>query len=283
MNITHNSRNVLTIEMDDVKSGWEKWFLLSSDRHWDAVNCDRKLMLQHLGQAKERDAHILDTGDFFSMMEGRYDPRRNFDNMRPEYVMQNYLDAISDDAIKQLKPYADRFLLLGRGNHDQAVKKHNGTDVMSTLAKGLRGAGANVQLGGYSGWVRFQFIISGTQKVRKQLYYFHGSGGGGEVTRGVIRSNRMSVYIDNADFIITGHTHDMWDVPIAHRTLNNKGNIVQYNCRCINLGTYADDYGDGYDGYFVESGKSPRPRGAAWLRFYLLNNEIKSDITFAID
>ena len=283
MNITHTSRNVLTLSFDDIKAGWEKWFLLSTDRHWDAVNCDRKLMFQHLEQARERDAHILDTGDFFSMMEGRYDPRRNFDNIRPEYVMKDYLGAIVKDAHNQLKEYADLFLLLGKGNHDQAVMKHNAIDVMSLLTgKMNEEEGANIQLGGYGGWVRFQFSI-GNKRSRRQLYYFHGSGGGGEVTRGVIRSNRMSVYIDNADFIVTGHTHDMWDVPIAHRTLNNKGKIIQYNCRCINLGTYSDDYGDGYDGYFVESGKSPRPRGAAWLRFYMYNNEIKHEIILAID
>jgi len=282
VNITHNSRNVLTIEMDEVKAGWEKWFLLSSDRHWDSPQCDRKLMFQHLEQAKERDAHIIDSGDFFSMMEGRYDPRRNFDNMRPEYVMTNYLDAISDDAVKQLMPYADRFLMLGRGNHDQAVKKHNGTDVMSTLSKGLRQAGANVQLGGYSGWVRFQFK-RGNERTLKQLYYFHGSGGGGEVTRGVIRTNRIGVYVEGADFVIMGHTHDSWDVPIKKIKLNRKGNIETYNCRYLNLGTYTDDYGDGYDGFFVESGKSPRPRGAAWLRFYAYNNEIKQEIILAID
>ena len=282
MDITHTSRNVLTLSFDDVKAGWEKWFLLSSDRHWDAVNCDRKLMFQHLEQAKERDAHIIDSGDFFSMMEGRYDPRRNFDNMRKEYVMQNYLDAISDDAVKQLSPYADRFLMLGRGNHDQAVKKHNGTDVMSTLSKGLRQAGANVQLGGYSGWVRFQFM-RGKQRTLKQLYYFHGSGGGGEVTRGVIRTNRIGVYVEAADFVIMGHTHDSWDVPIKKIRLNRQGKVETYNCRYLNLGTYADDYGDGYDGFFVESGKSPRPRGAAWLRFYAYNHEIKHEIILAID
>jgi len=282
MEIKHNSRNVMTISMD-VKAGWEQWFLLSSDRHWDSVKCDRKLMFQHLKQVKERNAYILDTGDFFDMMQGRYDPRKSYSELRPEYVMDDYLGAISRDAVKQLKPYADRFLLLGRGNHDQAVKKHNSIDVMSLLAAGLnRQPGANVQLGGYSGWVRFQFR-RGKFRIRKQLYYFHGSGGGGEVTRGVIRTNRMAVYVENADFVITGHTHDFWDVPIKKMRLNNKGNIESYNCRYLNLGTYSNDYGDGFEDWWVESGKSPRPRGAIWLRFHYINDMIKNDIILDID
>ena len=167
MEIIHTGRNVLTLSFDDVKSGWEKWFLLSSDRHWDSAQCDRKLMFDHLKQAVERDAHIIDTGDFFSMMEGKYDPRKNYENLRPEYVMEDYLGAITRDAIKQLKPYADRFVLLAKGNHDQSVKKHNSIDVMTLLTDGLRDAGSNVQLGGYSGWVRFQF--NGGTRTRKQL------------------------------------------------------------------------------------------------------------------
>jgi len=270
--------------MDDVKAGWQKWFLLSSDRHWDSPNCDRKLMFQHLEQAKERDAHILDTGDFFSMMEGRYDPRRQFSNIRPEYLLDNYLGEIVADAYKQLKPYSDRFVLLGRGNHDQKVMKHNSLDVMSLLTGKLNEVpGAKIQLGGYGGWVRFQFK-RGKQRICRRLYYFHGAGSGrAEVTRGVIRTNRMGMYVESANFVIMGHSHDMWDVPIKKIRMNAKGNIEQYNCRYLNLGTYSDDYGDGYGGFHVESGKSPRPRGAAWLRFYWYNEELKHEITLAID
>jgi len=283
MDISHNSRNVLTLQMDDVKAGWEKWFLLSSDRHWDSIKCDRKLMFEHLEQVKERDAHIIDTGDFFDMMQGRYDPRRNFSNMRPEYLMDNYLGEIVTDAHKQLKPYADRFVLLGRGNHDQAVKKHNSIDTMSLLAgKMNEEPNTKIQLGGYSGWVRFQFK-RGKERIRRVLWYFHGSGGGGEVTRGVIRTARMGVYVEGADFVIMGHTHDSWDVPIKKIKLNQKGKITPYNCRYLNLGTYSDDYGDGYEGYWVESGKSPRPRGAAWLRFYWYNDQLRHEITLAIE
>jgi len=283
LDITHTSRNVLTLSFNDVKAGWEKYFLLSSDRHWDSVNCDRKLMFEHLKLAKERDAHIIDSGDFFDMMQGKYDPRKSYSNMRPEYLDDNYLGEIVTDAYKQLKPYADRFVMLGRGNHDQAIRKHNSIDTMSLLTGKLNEVpGAKIQLGGYSGWIRFQFKRN-NHRVLKQMYYFHGSGGGGEVTRGVIRTNRMSVYIEGADFVITGHTHDIWDVPITKIRLNRKGNIEKYNCRFINLGTYSDAYKDGHDGWWVESGKSPRPKGAAWLRFFWYNDQLRHEITLAID
>ena len=282
MNVTQTGKNVLTVLFDDVKSGWEQWFLLSSDRHFDSMHCDRKLMFADLNKARERNALIIDTGDFFSMMQGKYDPRKNYDDMRPEYLFQDYLGAIVEDAVAKFTDYADMFLVMGKGNHDLAIKKHNNFDVMSALVSRLNDkAKTHIQLGGYGGWVRFQFV-EGNHRVRKQLHYFHGSGGGAEVTRGVIRTNRMAVYIEGADIVMTGHTHDSWHVPIEKLYLNNKGVITKSVCHFINCGTYEDSYGEGDEGWWVESGKSPRPRGAVWLRFYLESHEIKTDITLAV-
>ena len=149
MEVIHTSKNVLSIVMDDVKLGWEKWFLLSSDRHWDGPKCDRKLMFKHLEKAKQRKASILDFGDFFSMMEGRYDPRRSYDDLRPEYKEKDYLGAIVRDAAKQLRPYAPLFLMIGRGNNDQSVLKNNRVDVMNNFVYYLnKDDNVNIQLGG---------------------------------------------------------------------------------------------------------------------------------------
>jgi hypothetical protein len=36
------NNNVLDID-HEAKAGWEQWYLLSSDRHWDNPHSDRKL------------------------------------------------------------------------------------------------------------------------------------------------------------------------------------------------------------------------------------------------
>ena len=46
--------DVLTVRMDSVKAGWEQWFLLMSDVHWDNPHCNRDLFHKHLKQARER-------------------------------------------------------------------------------------------------------------------------------------------------------------------------------------------------------------------------------------
>jgi hypothetical protein len=36
----------------------------------------------------------------------------------------------------------------------------------------------------------------------------------------------------------------------------------------IKMATYKEEYGDGYGGWHVETGKPPKPLGGWWLRFY---------------
>jgi len=70
--------------------------------------------------------------------------------------------------------------------------------------------------------VRFMFNIGKTQTQCTRLFYHHGWGGGGPVTRGMIDTNRMAVYQD-AEIVWTGHTHDQWIVPIRRQRLSNAG------------------------------------------------------------
>ena len=62
MKVDRVNPHVLDIEMD-YKKGWEQWFLLSSDRHWDNPHSDWALQKEHLDLARERNAKVLDFGD----------------------------------------------------------------------------------------------------------------------------------------------------------------------------------------------------------------------------
>jgi len=275
------SRNVLVVKFENVGEGWEKWFLLSSDRHHDSRDCNRELEREHLDLAQERDAHVLDFGDIFDAMQGKYDPRRSYPEMRGEYLemMQDgrgYLDCIVDDATAFYKPYADRFLLLARGNHETAIQSHNDTDLINRLVGKLNSeAKTQINTGEYGGWVRFMFAINRTQRESVNLKYFHGSGGGGPVTKGVIQSNRQAVYLPDAHIVVNGHIHESWQLALKRERLSERGVIsqdVQYHVRTA---TYKDDYRDGANGWHVERGAPPKPMGATWLRFYLDRSHIR--------
>ena len=111
--ITSNGANVLTVKFSGISSGWEQWFLLSADRHHDNIHCNRQLEREHLEEAKRREAFIIDGGDLFCAMQGKYDPRKSMDDIRPEDVGADYLDRIVRHAAEDYAPYAKQFILIG--------------------------------------------------------------------------------------------------------------------------------------------------------------------------
>lgn len=156
---------------------------------------------------------------------------------------------------------------------NSAIQKNHETDLNERLVERLRGNGGIARRGGYSGFVRFSIYghksnkqLAATQSYK--LWYFHGSGGGGPVTRGVIQTNRQAVYVADADFVLTGHTHDSFSLPIQRIKLNQKDIIEQFRQTHIKTGGYKEEFTDGYGGWHVERGGPPKPTGAYWIRFY---------------
>jgi predicted phosphodiesterase len=259
------SRNVTVIRMD-VAKGFEQRFLLRSDVHHDNPKSRRDMERRHLEEAKERGAGVLDFGDLFCAMPGKYDKRSCKSDVRPEHQKGEYLDALVNCAADFYRPYAENLIVLGDGNHETSIKQRHETDLIERLCGKLSTAGNHVQHGGYSGWVRFMFSRN---KVRQsvRLWYMHGYGGGGPVTQDVIQAQRQRSYIEGADIIVSGHTHDCWAMESVKLQLNG-ANVVEHrpvwNVKCP---TYKEEYVSGESGWHVGTGKPPKPLGAWWLVF----------------
>jgi len=257
---------VLTVRLDIDRPDWEQWFLLRSDAHHDNVHALHELELEHLEQARDRRAGILDFGDLCCAMQGAWDKRKDPRQLRPELIREgNYLDNLVSYNASFYEPFAEHFILMARGNHETAVRKKHETDLTERIAERLRAAGSPVQTMPYAGWVRFMFARF-TQRESVRLRFGHGYGGGGPVTRDVIQTNRQAVYLD-ADIVVSGHTHDQWVVPIMRERLNHNGTPELEEMTFIKCGGYKDEYSSG-DGWAVEKGMPPKPPGACWLRFY---------------
>ncbi|MEE9466391.1 MAG: hypothetical protein V3W14_12560, partial [Candidatus Neomarinimicrobiota bacterium] len=117
----------------DVKVGWEQPVLLRSDVHHDSILCNRSFQLEHLQEAKNRDAMIFGWGDLFDSMQGRFDPRRNMDELRPEYRHSNYYDFVVDDTSEYLEDYAENMVLECKGNHETSILKNANIDLIDRL------------------------------------------------------------------------------------------------------------------------------------------------------
>lgn len=255
----------------DVTTGWEQWFLLRSDVHHDSVACAVELEKEHLEEAKRRNAYIIDCGDLFDAMQGRFDPRRSMDELAEKYRRDDYYDYVVQDTAEFYTPYAGNFLLLAKGNHETAVRKNANTDLTDRLVYLLRtGHGSQVKAGGYGGWIRLMFNFSDGQNTGPRgslkVKYFHGAGGDAPVTRGAIHTNRQAVYLPDADIVLNGHNHHAYYIPITRERLSNKGKQFFDLQHHVRIPGYKQSYGDGTAGWEVMRGGVPKPIGAVWMR-----------------
>jgi len=255
---------------DNYKTGnWEQWVLLSGDRHWDNPKSDWKLQKKHLNEAREKGAAVIDVGDFFCLMQGKYDKRASKSDIRPEHQVNDYFDAVPDTAVEFFREYADLFGVIGYGNHEMSIKRHHETDVLGRFIYRLnKESGSNVHLGGYGGDVKIRFQLpNGSSKRVKTLKYYHGSGGGGPVTKGIIGTNRRAVYMPDADIVVTGHIHEKWAINLTRERITKQGRIYLDDQVHICVGPYKEEYNSGKSGWHVERGAPPKPLGGFWLRF----------------
>jgi hypothetical protein len=266
----HTHRNVVTVHINaQARVDWEQHVLLRTDAHHDNPHCKQDLEKKHLDQARERNAIVIDNGDLFCAMQGKYDKRSSKDSIRPEHQNGCYLDSLVSTAADFYRPYADLFAVLALGNHETAIIKSHETNLTDRLAAELRRDGkSNVLASGYGGWVRFAFDF-GKCKFRqaKLLHHYHGSGGGGPVTKGVIQTNRMIGVHPDSDIVFTGHTHDEWIFPIQRMRVSSHGVPYQDEQLHVRAPGYKDAWDDGFGGFEVERMHQPRPTGAIWLKF----------------
>jgi len=142
--------------------------------------------------------------------------------------------------------------------YDRLIKNSPHVSYYATFDNFLVG----VQQGGYAGWVLFRGRGSGRKVAIWKLWYHHGYGGGGPVTRGVIDFSRYLVDID-ADAVVSGHIHQRTLIEAKRQRLTSQGIPEISPLYLVRSSTYKDE--SVTDGWAVEKGMSARPMGGWWL------------------
>lgn len=273
---------MLDVDHDDKNNKDPIWFLLRSDAHHDAVGADRELEDRHLKQAKALGAYILDIGDMFDCMQGRYDKRADRSALREEYQHGPYLDRLVDVAYERYLPYADRWLLMSPGNHETSVAKHNDTNLTERLYARLKPHAPLLQMGTYQGFVRIRVSRRKVRRGSITLAYHHGFGGSAPVTRGVIQSNRMAISYPDAEIVWSGHTHTEFYLSLARIRLNSEDVVTRDEQIHIKSPGYKEDTLKG-EGWAVEKGFMPQSLGAWWLKIVIEGYTDRKRIRFGLE
>ena len=266
MVLTEKSRNVHVLSCEDDKRHKTVSIGMFSDLHWDNPKCDRVLLKKHLDLCLKNNYRIHLNGDTFCLMQGKYDPRKSKGSIRPEHNKDNYLDAVIATAVDWFLPYAHLIDVVGYGNHETNIIKRLETDPLQRFVDLLNYKSEidhKVFTGGYGGWyiVKFKFK---SYKIR----YYHGSGGGGMVTRGEINLTRALEMYEDFDCFTMGHVLENKETFVMRDTIDHQFIQFQRELLLMITGTYKEEYDSGFMGWHVERGAPCKPIGSRLLKLH---------------
>ncbi len=264
MKLIKHGRNVHELQLEHTNQ-----VAMLSDLHWDNPKCDQELLKKHLDYCKEHSIPVMINGDMFCLMQGRGDNRRNKSDIRPEHNNARYLDSIVETAVEWFSPYADILTVIGYGNHETAIIKWQETDILQRFVDLLNlKCHSNVQTGGYGGWLIVK-LIKHNKAFPFKIKYFHGSGGGGVVTKGALNLTRALEMYEGFDIFSMGHIHenscrnDVRD-SLKYQT-KNAYKVEHKYLHSMITGTYKEEYQEGAYGWHVERGAPIKPLGGRIL------------------
>jgi hypothetical protein len=209
-------------------------------------------------------------GDMFCLMQGRGDRRSSKSDIRPEHNNARYLDSVVETAVEWWTPYADLLTVIGYGNHETAIIKWQETDLLQRFVDLLNyKCGTSIYVGGYGGWLVIRQKVNGDSNVTTKIKYFHGSGGGGVVTKGAINLTRALELYEDFDVFTMGHIHENSSRNDVRDCLNHKFNVRHKQIHLMLTGAYKEEYGDGSKGWHVERGAPIKPIGGRILTIKL--------------
>lgn len=268
MNLIKHEKNIHELRVDG------SYFRMGmfSDIHWDNPKCDWNLLKHDLDFCLKNEIPIMFNGDTFCLMQGAYDPRKMKGDIRPEHNNARYFDSIIETAVDFFLPYANLLTVVGYGNHETSIIKRQETDVIQRFVTLLNyKAGSNVMTGGYGGWLIVNQLVKAKSNITQatKIKYFHGSGGGGLVTKGALNLTRAMEMYEGYDVFTMGHIHENSARNDVRDSINfhpSKGYYFNHKqIHSMITGTYKEEYIDGLYGWHVERGAPMKPVGGRLL------------------
>lgn len=226
---------------------------LMSDLHIGGLHVDYDLIESELKRAKSLGAKILINGDVFDAIMPGDRKRYRANNLHPRMFRAGD-DMIGESirwAIEILEPYKDDIIMIGDGNHDDAVARYHHIEPVKHLVIALNGAGnTKIKYGGYHGFIHVKMPILESEPHRMAHYvihYHHGAGGAAPVTKGAITFSRANMWLEGVDAIWRGHTHHRQagrdsKVLFNPSVMEPSERVITKDVLTLRTGSYIDTY-----------------------------------------
>lgn len=171
-----------------------------ADLHIGSPLFDKKKFLDYMSDVDDK-TYIVGNGDLMDMIIAsdikRY--KKGVDNCETETPVDEEINR----AYELLKPYADRILLLGQGNHEESIVKMCGTSPMRRLAEKL-----GVPYAGMRWMLRLNMRTEHGNGRSVVVYGHHGYGGGTRTEGGNLTKFFRDMAYDEADIYLFNHVHE---------------------------------------------------------------------------
>ena len=169
------------------------------DVHFGNKYCDKNAFKSFLEDSDDN-TYFLGIGDLMDSIIvsdlKRY--QKHSDDIAGDAILDSQIDGIYEI----LKPYKDKIIGLGRGNHEDTIIKYCGTDLMQRLCNRLE-----CKYLGLSGLIRFMMTDSGARGRTIIIRWHHGWGGGSRTQGADLTKYSKDTMHWDADIFLYGHVH----------------------------------------------------------------------------
>ena len=249
---------VVTTKRIEYKYGQEFNLKVINDVHIGNVACDKKAFLAYLKDSDDN-TYFIGIGDLFDAIivkDPRYQKSSDSSDDKDGKKRDDIVDVQVNRGEDILRPYRKRILGLGMGNHENAVVRYSGSNMIKRLCRRL-----GVDELGYSGLMKLVFSDKGSRGRTLIIRYHHGWGGGSRTQGADLTKFSKDMAYWDADLFLYGHVHKKQDDKIARLGLSGKKLIARDKVISI-CGTFLRTYLDGTDATYGEiQGYSPTSIG----------------------
>lgn len=224
--------------LETYKANSEYNYSIFNDLHIGSNECSKESIVRDLQKAKDKNSKVILNGDTMDMILMQDIKRAAANRVKPE---DGQVNKYIKEAEEILMPFVSQLCIIGFGNHETAMIKHHGVDVLAWLIESLNREKKNgqIQQGHYQNMIQINFENknSGKSLCHYDIFMHHGGGANAPVTKGMLDFSRI-VIANQADLYLIGHKHNHLETTYPLTYITPAGTLATKNRRAVQTPSY---------------------------------------------